>query len=342
MARMKLMARKHVCALPHRNAMPTKSHTDGQNAGYFPRTLQTMLLALGSSEPLLFIRTLRLLHGNSYLWCVHVVVYERPTTDRVRYIHQVVKAPELRWTFEAGMREAAYEVLSVLWHEADERMTHSQYCHFSSWVEEGAKAVVLPIGDDDRMGCFTDQVNLTRAVVWDLDEAIKEVKFLGEHEEESSQKIMELETMWKKLTEDAQRLEEEKVTLEGMIESHDELLMEIAKETRLDCMGEDVEDEEEDEDADDGGDAAAPPAIAPPPPAPLYYRTWGDRWWRPSGDDPWARSPSATWSHLGRRWAWDVAASSLPCTRDGWLGWSRWRPKWRSLRHGRVISWKWE
>jgi hypothetical protein len=54
------------------------------------------------------------------------------------------------------------------------------------------------------------------------------------------------------------RLRKEKVTLEGMVESRDELIMEIAKNTRLDHMGEDVEDEEEDEDAGDGGDAAAP------------------------------------------------------------------------------------
>jgi DnaJ-domain-containing protein 1 len=61
-------------------------------------------------------------------------------------------------------------------------------------------------------------------------------------------------------------LEEEKATLEGMVESHDELLMKISREMGLDRMGED--EEEEEEDADDGGDAATPPAIAPPPPAP--------------------------------------------------------------------------
>jgi hypothetical protein len=128
--------------------------------------------------------------------------------------------------------------------------------------------VVLPARDHDRMGCFTDQVKLTRAMVRDLDEAIKVVKLLGEHEEESSQKIMELEALCKKLREDTQRLEEEKATLEGMVESHDELLMEIIRETGLDRMGEDAEDEEEDEDADDGGDATAPPAAVPPPPMP--------------------------------------------------------------------------
>jgi hypothetical protein len=90
-----------------------------------------------------------------------------------------------------------------------------------------------------------------------LDEAIREVKLLGEHEEESSQKITELESLCK-------RLREEKATLEGMVESRDELIMEIAKETRLDRMGEDAEDEVEDEDADDGGDAVTPPAPTPP------------------------------------------------------------------------------
>jgi TolA-binding protein len=100
-----------------------------------------------------------------------------------------------------------------------------------------------------------------------MDEAIKEVKLLREHEEESRQKITELETQCKKMRDDTQRLEEEKATLEGMVESRDELLMEIAREMGLDRMGED-EEEEEDEDADDEGDAAAPPATAPPPVAP--------------------------------------------------------------------------
>jgi hypothetical protein len=59
-------------------------------------------------------------------------------------------------------------------------------------------------------------------------------------------------------------LKEEKAILEGMVKSHDELIMEIAKETKLDCMGEDSLDEEEDEDADGRGDAAAPPVPAPP------------------------------------------------------------------------------
>jgi hypothetical protein len=94
--------------------MAMEPHSDCQNVGYFPRTLRTVLLALGSSKPLLFIRTLRLLCGNSYHWHVRVVIYERPMTNRIHRIHQVVEAPALRWMFEGGLREAAQEALAVL------------------------------------------------------------------------------------------------------------------------------------------------------------------------------------------------------------------------------------
>jgi hypothetical protein len=58
--------------------------------------------------------------------------------------------------------------------------------------------MVLPVGDHDHIGCFINQVKLTRALVQDLDEAIKEVKLLGKHEEKSSRKITELEALCKK------------------------------------------------------------------------------------------------------------------------------------------------
>jgi hypothetical protein len=127
---------------------------------------------------------------------------------------------------------------------------------------------MLPAGGHDHMGCFADQVELTHALVQNLDEAIKEVKLLGEHEEESRQKVVELAALCKKLREDTQRLEEEKATLEEMAESHDELLMDIARETGLDRMGEAEDEEEEEEDDDDGGDATTPAVAAPPPLAP--------------------------------------------------------------------------
>jgi hypothetical protein len=120
---------------------------------------------------------------------------------------------------------------------------------------------VMPVGDRDHIGCFTDQVKLTRALVRDLDEAIKEVNLLGEHEKESSQKITELEALCKRLSEDAQRLREERTTLEGMIHSHDELILEMAEEYGLNRMGENNNNEGADD--NDEGNAVAPPTPAP-------------------------------------------------------------------------------
>jgi hypothetical protein len=52
-----------------------------------------------------------------------------------------------------------------------------------SRAQEGDEDVVMPAGDRNHIGCFTDQVKLTHALVQDLDEAVKEVNLLGEHEE---------------------------------------------------------------------------------------------------------------------------------------------------------------
>jgi Asp-tRNA(Asn)/Glu-tRNA(Gln) amidotransferase C subunit len=76
---------------------------------------------------------------------------------------------------------------------------------------------MMPVGDRDHIGCFTDQVKLTRALVRDLDEVIKGVNMLGEYEEESSQKITKLEALCKWLRQDVQKPREEETTLEGMI-----------------------------------------------------------------------------------------------------------------------------
>jgi hypothetical protein len=91
-----------------------ESQSDGQNAGYFLRTLRTMLLALRYSEPLIFVGVLWLLHGNSYHWPVCVIIYERPMTNHIRRIRHVVEATTPRWMFEGGMREAAQEALALL------------------------------------------------------------------------------------------------------------------------------------------------------------------------------------------------------------------------------------
>jgi hypothetical protein len=121
----KLTARKHVRSPPRMNVVPTESHSDGKNPGYFLRTLRTVLLPRGYSEPPLFVGVLRLLRGTSYLWCVRVIVYERPTTNHIHRIHHMVEATTPRWTFDGGMREVAREALALLRHEAEEQMEQS-------------------------------------------------------------------------------------------------------------------------------------------------------------------------------------------------------------------------
>jgi hypothetical protein len=63
------------------------------------------------------------------------------------------------------------------------------------------------------------------------------------------------------LREDALKLREEKTTLEGMIQSRDELILEMVEEFALNRMGEN--NDNEDEDDDDEGNAIAPPAPVP-------------------------------------------------------------------------------
>jgi hypothetical protein len=60
-------------------------------------------------------------------------------------------------------------------------MEQSQYHHFLSRTQKGAEVVVMPVRDRDHIGCFANQVKLTRALVQDLDEAIKEVNLLEDH-----------------------------------------------------------------------------------------------------------------------------------------------------------------
>jgi hypothetical protein len=84
---------------------------------------------------------------------------------------------------------------------------------------------------------------------------------------------MELEALCKKYAEDAQKLRKEKATLEGMVESHVELIMDITNKIELNRMGEDAENEEDDQDEDDEdrGYTVAPvatlPSAVPVPPS---------------------------------------------------------------------------
>jgi hypothetical protein len=63
------------------------------------------------------------------------------------------------------------------------------------------------------------------------------------------------------LREDTHKLKEEKTTLEGIIQSRDELIMEMVEENGLNHMGENNVDEDEND--GDEGNAIVPPAPTP-------------------------------------------------------------------------------
>jgi hypothetical protein len=65
------------------------------------------------------------------------------------------------------------------------------------------------------------------------------------------------------LREDAQKLREEKTNLEGMIQSHDELILDMDEECGLNHMGEN--DDNEDKDDDDEGNTVVPQHRCPLP-----------------------------------------------------------------------------
>jgi hypothetical protein len=56
------------------------------------------------------IGVLRLLHENSYLWRVRVIIYKRLMTDHICRIHHMVEATTPKWTFE-GSWERLHEKL---------------------------------------------------------------------------------------------------------------------------------------------------------------------------------------------------------------------------------------
>jgi predicted nuclease with TOPRIM domain len=130
-------------------------------------------------------------------------------------------------------------------------MEHSQYHHLPSGAREGADAVVLPVKGCGHIRCLPDQVKQTCALVRDLIEVVKKIQQLGKHGEEASWKIMELEALCKQHAEAAQKLRDERATLEGMVKSHNELIMEIADEIELNHMGEEVDDKVDEEEEED-------------------------------------------------------------------------------------------
>jgi hypothetical protein len=118
-------------------------------------------------------------------------------------------------------------------------MEHSEYRHFLSQAREEIDVVVVPTGGHDGMGCMLNQLKLTPTLNEELDQAMKDIRQFGNQGAESSRRITELESLCKQHEEAIEKLKQENATLKLGIQSLNELILEIATETRLDGMGED-------------------------------------------------------------------------------------------------------
>jgi hypothetical protein len=125
---------------------------------------------------------------------------------------------------------------------------------------------------------------------------VKLTHALNKELQEASWRITEVESLSKQHEEVIRKLKKENATLKRMVQSHDELIMEIVAETRPDWMGEDDHEDDDEDDGNDevddnegGGDATTLLAAAPPAAASLSCRSpasspcsWGilrrDRW----------------------------------------------------------------
>jgi hypothetical protein len=103
--------------------------------------------------------------------------------------------------------------LAVLCHEEDNQMEHSQYHHFLSRAREGANAMVLPVGDRNHVGCLPDQVRLTHALNKELDQAAKEIRRFSDQGVEASQRIVELEPLYKLHEEAIAKMKQENTSM---------------------------------------------------------------------------------------------------------------------------------
>jgi hypothetical protein len=82
---------------------PQEAHYDGKNVGYFLRTLKRMLSVFGYHNAPLYLGKQTPLRSKGYMWEMHVVLYEKPMTDRICHTHRIHHASAPRANSNAGI-----------------------------------------------------------------------------------------------------------------------------------------------------------------------------------------------------------------------------------------------
>jgi hypothetical protein len=73
-----------------------------------------MLLVFGYHDAPLYFGKQNPLQSRGYMWKVHVVLYEKPTTDGIYRILHIHHASTPRATFNAGIWDAACQAMIAL------------------------------------------------------------------------------------------------------------------------------------------------------------------------------------------------------------------------------------
>jgi hypothetical protein len=123
------------------------------------------------------------------MWKVHVVLYEKPTTDGIRHIHRIHHASTPRATFNAGIQDAVREARMDLCNEKAQTLRGSKFYHFPSKALGSSEVHAHSHVHDDPLGCLKMQVCLTKAMDHALVEAIQEIKDLHKRYKEQEQVI---------------------------------------------------------------------------------------------------------------------------------------------------------
>jgi hypothetical protein len=115
---------------------------------------------------------------------MHVVLYEKPTTDRICPNCRIHHASTPWATFDAGIWDAAQQALMALRSEKAQTLRGSKFCHFLSKLVGSSEVYVHFNVHDNPSGCLKEQVHLTKAMDHALAEAIQEIEDLHKHYEE--------------------------------------------------------------------------------------------------------------------------------------------------------------
>jgi hypothetical protein len=154
-----------------------------------------MLSVFGYHNAPLYLGKQTPLRSKGYMWEMHVVLYEKPMTDRICHTHRIHHASAPRANSNAGIWDAAHQALMALHSEKVETLWGSKFHHFPSKILKSSKVHVHSNVHNDPSGRLKEQVHLTKAMDHPLAEAIQEIKDLHNRYEEHKQMIKDCDDL---------------------------------------------------------------------------------------------------------------------------------------------------